>query len=200
MRRLIALICAWVLLCSGKVDAGVSCVDDLLATGGVNEIILTWTGTGDDHYNVYRGTISGGPYLKIAATPLTTYTDMLAVVAGTTYYYVIRPVDAADNEICQSNESDAVASDAPTETPTVTPTETPTVTPSATPTETRAPLGGSCADSSDCVPFAICINGTCTAAPAPVPATSNTGLLIALTLLSAIGAVAIQRRRGHKPE
>jgi fibronectin type 3 domain-containing protein len=69
---------------------------------------LTWTHTGAHHYNIYRGTVSGGPYLKIASTTSTysTYLD-LAVVNGTTYYYVVREANILEDELCQSNQASA---------------------------------------------------------------------------------------------
>jgi len=62
---------------------------------------------GTHHYNVYRGTASGGPYLKIGSTDSTysTYTDTAGLVVGTTYYYVVREANALDEERCQSNET-----------------------------------------------------------------------------------------------
>ncbi len=82
-----------------------SCVDDLAASSVPGGVLLTWTPTGANHYNVYRSTISGGPYLKIGATPAPPFLDSLGVVAGTTYYYIIREADAGDIESCQSNEA-----------------------------------------------------------------------------------------------
>jgi PKD repeat protein len=84
------------------------CVDNLAARAKLTKIQLTWTPTGADHYNIYRGTISGGPYLKIAETSSTysTYLDS-TVVTGTTYYYVVRPAQLNGNEACQSNQASA---------------------------------------------------------------------------------------------
>jgi hypothetical protein len=72
------------------------------------KVQLTWTPTGADHYNVYRSTTSGGPYVKIAATAssYSTYLDA-GVTIGTTYYYVVRDADAFDQEGCESNEATA---------------------------------------------------------------------------------------------
>jgi hypothetical protein len=51
--------------------------------------VLGWAAVaGASGYNVYRGTVSGGPYTKLTASPVAVpaYQD-LAIVAGTTYYY-----------------------------------------------------------------------------------------------------------------
>ena len=60
-------------------------------------------------YNVYRGTISGGPYTKLNSSviPLALDTDS-AVSSGQTYYYVVTAVDSSNNESTDSNQ--AVAS------------------------------------------------------------------------------------------
>lgn len=53
------------------------------------QVTLTWAASaGATSYNVYRGTVSGGPYVFIAnvAAPTTTYVD---VVAPGQYYYVV---------------------------------------------------------------------------------------------------------------
>ena len=60
-------------------------------------------------YNVYRATVSGGPYTKINASLVTgtVYTDTTAQ-AGQTYYYVATAVDASSVESVFSNEAQAV--------------------------------------------------------------------------------------------
>jgi large repetitive protein len=60
-------------------------------------------------YNVYRSTVSGGPYTLLNSTPNAglNYTDM-AVTAGQTYYYVVTAVDASGMESAQSNQASAV--------------------------------------------------------------------------------------------
>ena len=76
---------------------------------------LTWaasTGGSDSNpvsgYNVYRGTVPGGPYTKIntALEAATAYADS-TVASGTTYYYVVTAVDSAGMESAYSNEAGA---------------------------------------------------------------------------------------------
>jgi len=61
-----------------------------------NNIVLSWTASlssGVTAYNVYRSTISGGPYTNVG--PLvanTSFIDTTATSAGTTYYYVVTAV------------------------------------------------------------------------------------------------------------
>jgi hypothetical protein len=56
-------------------------------------------------YNIYRGSVSGGPYTMLNSTPQAglSYTDM-TVLAGQTYYYVVTAVDGSGNESVVSNE------------------------------------------------------------------------------------------------
>jgi len=60
-------------------------------------------------YNVYRGKVSGGPYLQINTVldASTNYTDN-TVASGTTYYYVSTEVNAAGQESAYSNAAQAV--------------------------------------------------------------------------------------------
>jgi fibronectin type 3 domain-containing protein len=59
-------------------------------------------------YNIYRGTVSGGPYSKInsSADANTSYTDS-SVQSGTTYYYVTTSVDNSGDESVNSNQVSA---------------------------------------------------------------------------------------------
>ena len=74
-----------------------------------NLVTLTWNAsTGADGYNVYRGTVQGGPY----ATPLCTGTAVLtcrdsSVQKHQTYYYVVTAYNA-NGESGYSNEAQAV--------------------------------------------------------------------------------------------
>jgi hypothetical protein len=84
------------------------CVNDLTARPKATKVQLSWTHTSAASYNVYRGTIAGGPYLKIGNTTSTysTYVDE-TVAVGTKYYYVVREVAPNGSELCQSNEASA---------------------------------------------------------------------------------------------
>jgi len=81
------------------------CISDLQARSKIGMVQLVWSPVAAHHVNIYRGTVSGGPYLKIASTSsmYSTYLDR-AVVNNTVYYYVVREADALDRESCQSNE------------------------------------------------------------------------------------------------
>lgn len=73
---------------------------------------LGWTpsiSSGVVGYNVYRGTISGGPYTRITTAPQSgsSYQD-LAVSSGTTYYYVITAVNGSGQESAYSSQVSAV--------------------------------------------------------------------------------------------
>jgi fibronectin type 3 domain-containing protein len=71
---------------------------------------LSWTASaGAVGYNIYRGTVSGGPYSMInsSADSNTTYTDS-TVVSGQTYYYVTTAVNSDSQESGYSNQAPAV--------------------------------------------------------------------------------------------
>ncbi len=75
-------------------------------------VSLSWTASTSQNikgYNIYRGTVSGGPYGKInsALDANTNYTDG-SVVNGKTYYYVTTAVDSNNQESTYSNEAQAV--------------------------------------------------------------------------------------------
>ena len=89
-------------------------VEQLTGTGvvpGSHSVDLSWD-PGDENavgYNVYRGTVRGGPYQQIntALESSTNYTDS-TVVCGTTYYYVTTEVNAKGQESGYSNVAPAV--------------------------------------------------------------------------------------------
>jgi len=72
-----------------------------------HSVALSWTASTStvSGYNVYRGTVSGGPYTNInsAVVATLTFTDS-TVQSGTTYYYVATAVDSSGNESVYSNE------------------------------------------------------------------------------------------------
>jgi fibronectin type 3 domain-containing protein len=66
-------------------------VPTLTAAPGDGKVVLSWTAAtgGAVSYVLSRGTVSGGPYGTVVASPtVLTYTDTTAV-NGTTYYYVV---------------------------------------------------------------------------------------------------------------
>jgi fibronectin type 3 domain-containing protein len=76
-----------------------------------HSVSLSWnasTGTVAG-YNIYRGTVSGGPYSKVnsALDVITSYTDS-TVQSGSTYYYVTTAVDGSGKESAQSNQVQVV--------------------------------------------------------------------------------------------
>ncbi len=88
-------------------DPACACISTLTARAKPTKADLVWTPyLGAASYHVYRGTISGGPYLYIANAVGTVYADF-GLVNGTTYYWVVRPALANTNELCQSNQASA---------------------------------------------------------------------------------------------
>ena len=75
----------------------------------VHNITLNWNAstTPGVNYNLYRGTISGGPYTKLNTTPITglTYSDTTGV-GGTKYFHVETAICTAACPTGVSGESD----------------------------------------------------------------------------------------------
>jgi hypothetical protein len=75
-----------------------------------HSVALTWNASTSTvaGYNVYRGTVSGGPYAKIDSSLAAglNYTDS-TVQSSTTYYYVTTAVDSGGNESVFSNQAPA---------------------------------------------------------------------------------------------
>ena len=88
-----------------------SAATESLAGSGVapapHTVTLGWSdgASGVSGYNVYRGSVSGGPYVMIN-TALDTSTAFVdgAVAAGQTYYYVTTAVNSSGVESAYSNE------------------------------------------------------------------------------------------------
>jgi hypothetical protein len=88
---------------------GQTCVTGLPAG---HNVALTWTASTSANvkgYYVYRGSVSGGPYTKLATSLAagTSYTDT-TVAAGQTYYYVATSLDTNNQESAYSTEVKAV--------------------------------------------------------------------------------------------
>ena len=73
-----------------------------------HSVTLTWSAsTNATSYNIYRGTVPGGPYVKVASGVVsTTYTDV-QVTRNQKLYYVATAVNGR-NESGYSNEAAAV--------------------------------------------------------------------------------------------
>jgi hypothetical protein len=75
-----------------------------------HSVALSWNASTSTvaGYNVYRGTVSGGPYAKINSSLVAVldYTDS-TVQSSTTYFYVTTAVDSSGNESGFSNEVSA---------------------------------------------------------------------------------------------
>ena len=107
---------------AGSVSGSISIMSN--ATGSPATVALTGTGVAPvQHsaalswnaststvagYNIYRGTVSGGPYTKINSSLISilTYTDT-TVQSGITYYYVATSVDSSGDESVNSDEVSA---------------------------------------------------------------------------------------------
>ena len=93
-------------------NASNSAAETLTGAGAAppqHSVDLSWSETSTvAGYNVYRGTQSGGPYVKInsALDASTTYTDS-SVQAGQIYYYVTTAVDSIGAESSYSNQIQA---------------------------------------------------------------------------------------------
>jgi hypothetical protein len=76
----------------------------------LHSAVLSWQATSVvAGYNVYRGTISGGPYAKLNSSLIasTSNTDT-TIQGGRTYYYVVTAVDSSLVESAYSNQAIAV--------------------------------------------------------------------------------------------
>jgi Abnormal spindle-like microcephaly-assoc'd, ASPM-SPD-2-Hydin len=95
-------------------NAQISSITVALQASGVlagdHSATLSWNSSTSPviGYFAYRGTTSGGPYVRLntAADANTTYTDS-SVIAGQSYYYVVTAVDSSGVESSYSNEASA---------------------------------------------------------------------------------------------
>ena len=75
-----------------------------LTSTGSQQASLSWTSIiAATSYNLYRSTISGSGYALITNTGSNSYVDT-GLTNGTTYYYVVRAVNAGGIETANSNE------------------------------------------------------------------------------------------------
>ena len=66
----------------------------LTATATNGKLMASWgTSTGATSYNLFRSTVSGGPYTNIAVVRTNSYLDS-GVFSGITYYYVVEAVNS----------------------------------------------------------------------------------------------------------
>ena len=87
-----------------------------LSGTGVAQVIphsvsLNWTASTSSviGYNVYSGTVSGGPYSKLTSAPTSATNFMDSTVRATqTYYYVTTSVDSSNTESVRSSEASAI--------------------------------------------------------------------------------------------
>jgi glycosidase len=100
-----------VLLTQNADLTGPSAPTGLTATASGVSIDLSWhdavSPPASAGYNVYRSPLSGGGYTKVNGAPVTAtaYHDASSDLrSGTTYYYVVKALDAAGNESAASNE------------------------------------------------------------------------------------------------
>ena len=83
-----------------------------------HDVLLDWTASapvnGDLlYYEVYRGTVSGGPYTLLTPGGINALDyDDLTVASGTTYFYVVTALDTVTGE--QSASSNQVTAVVPT--------------------------------------------------------------------------------------
>jgi fibronectin type 3 domain-containing protein len=88
------------------------------STHGNNQILLNWSvpttqgGSAITHYQIYRGTTSGGPYINIVNTTELSYIDT-SVTNGVTYHYVITAVVNNEGESGYSTEVSATPATVP---------------------------------------------------------------------------------------
>lgn len=74
-----------------------------------NTVVLTWdasTTAGVTQYNIYRGTLSGGPYSLIGSDNALDFTDLTA--GAGTWFYVVTAVGSNGVESVYSNQATAV--------------------------------------------------------------------------------------------
>jgi uncharacterized protein YceK len=91
--------------------ANVTGINFTAAVAQAHTATASWTASASvvSGYNVYRGTLSGGPYTRLNGSliSLLTYTDA-TVLSGQTYFFVTTAVDGSGTESVFSNEVRAI--------------------------------------------------------------------------------------------
>ncbi len=104
--------CKLTVASSGDVDAPAVPTNLVVTSASPDGIMLAWDAVQNDPslygYEVGRSETSGGPYTNLGLTTASSFSD-LAVVEGTTYYYVVRSVDVSFNRSAYSAEVAAQA-------------------------------------------------------------------------------------------
>ena len=79
----------------------------LSATAGSQSVALSWTTNGNRFFNLYRSTVSGGPYIRLASGLTNgTYADN-SISNGTLYFYVATGLNILGEESGYSSEASA---------------------------------------------------------------------------------------------
>jgi len=83
-------------------------VSGLGASSAPHPVSLSWTPSTITYvsFNIFRSSISGGPYAQINSSLTPSYADT-SVTSGQTYYYVVTEVDSSGAESTYSNEAAA---------------------------------------------------------------------------------------------
>ena len=102
------LFCIVALLLCGKASAQQKATQPESITV-THAVILQWTASVSTNvvgYNVYRGAASGGPYTKLAVSPVNAlfYVDT-TIASGQKYYYVATAIDSGGEESVYSNQA-----------------------------------------------------------------------------------------------
>ena len=92
----------------GFTTTSVSAPAGLVATGGVEQVALSWHPSANAiNYNVYRSATSGGPYTLVNNVAATNYNDIQLVGNGTTNYYVVTALNSLAGESGYSAQASA---------------------------------------------------------------------------------------------
>jgi hypothetical protein len=98
-------------LASNAANAASQSLSGVGTAPAAQSVSLSWAdgSSGVAGYNVFRSSVSGGPYAQInsAVEPTPAFTDS-SVVAGETYYYVTTAVNGSGEQSAYSNEAKAV--------------------------------------------------------------------------------------------